>query len=58
MWQRDQMGDVGRIILTQIFRKQIQAAWTVWAEERDKRQAIVNIVTGFRAPKKCHEFLD
>ena len=52
------MGDVGRIILTQIFRKQIQAAWTVWAEERDKRQAIVNIVTGFRAPKKCHEFLD
>jgi len=37
------------IILKQIFRKQVQKAWTVGAEVRDKGRAIVNVVTDFRA---------
>jgi hypothetical protein len=47
-WERDHLGDLGRIILKRIFRKQDQKAWSDGAEERDKRRAVVNIVTDFR----------
>jgi len=53
----DNLRDLGWIILKWIFRKQNEKAWTGVAEETDKREYVMDIVTYFRAAQNDMNFM-